>query len=425
MSSDTKIRISRSKYIEKNRPQAVLRMDLAEHLVGQPIMVRYFVDESQTTIDCITAIGIKDGIGRDCYRIISLGGMDLIRGVVEELPDVSELVHGEVYLYEDQETLEWFYVYLVDNGRQIEKITGGPYIFLNIEDRIVWYFTDGVLRREGDFYTREEVDRMHQGIQDIITKLDNRLTEKINSIEENINQAIPDLNQKITDLDNKLTTRIDDLETNLEERLDKHDEWLVELDKELFPLELTFTNLTGTLFLTGTTQDITFKSTVIRKSEDITTNCTFTLNNTPITLNSNGEYTENGVNTTTTFSLVATYPELGITKSASNTVNFGYNFYYGVIPVDWEITEENIKNLSQVKLQIKQNITFVSNLSQQKIAFTCPTVYGKLKFIKDSNNLDYLSDYNINNITIDGYEYYVYTKKVEATISNFYQTFTY
>lgn len=427
------IRISRSKYIEKDRPSAVLRLNLAEHFVGQPIMVRYYVDETQSTIDCITAIGIKDGIGKDCYRIISLGGMDLIRGVISELPDVSALVHGEIYLYEDPETLKWYYVYLLDNERQIEEVIGGPYVFLNIEDRIVWYFNDGVLRREGDFYTRKEVDKMHEGIQALVSELEEELNNKIQSlddrltkIEGDLEETIPDLNQKIEDLDNKLTNRIDTLESEVNNKLDEHNEWLIEIDKEVFPVSLSFSNITGNLFLTGTTQNITFKASVTRKGENITDECTYKLNGEPVVLDNMGQYTKNNINTTTTFTLEATYTKLGLVKTASNTVNFGYNFYYGVIPATgWDHTEENIKSLSNTKLQVKQNITFITNLNQEKIAFACPKIYGKLTFIKDSNNLDYLSDYNIEELTIDGYNYFLYTKKVESTISNFYQIFTY
>ena len=53
MSSTTKIRISRSKYIERDRSIAILRLEAAEHLLGQPVMVRYYTDSTQTEYDTI------------------------------------------------------------------------------------------------------------------------------------------------------------------------------------------------------------------------------------------------------------------------------------------------------------------------------------------------------------------------------------
>lgn len=383
--NETKIRISRSKYIEKDRSIAILRLNMANHLVGQPVMVRYYVDEEQTETDTLFAIGIKDGVGEDCYKVISLGGLNLVSDVVTELPDVSSLVHGELYLYQD-ENKEWYYVYETENERQIEKITGGPYTFTNIKDKYRWFYRDGILRREDDFYSTEEID-----IQ-------------------------------IGDLSETTLKRIEELEKGQEIQ----DNWLTEIDKVVFPLTLTFKNNTGTLFLTGTTQNIQYNIQVIRKEESVRDNCTYTLNGSTITLDSEGNYTENNVISTTTFNLVATYTPLGITKSASNTVTFGYNFYYGVIPANgWEINSDNIKSLGNTKLQAKTTTTFTTNLNLQKIAFASPVVYGAINHIYDANNFDYINDYTRSTINIDSFEYYIYVKNSEVTVTNFRQQFTY
>lgn len=386
MSNTTNIRISRSKYIERDRGIAILRLNLAQHLVGQPVMVRYYVDEEQTETDTLFAIGIKDGVGEDCYKVISLGGLNLVSDVVNELPDVSALTHGELYLYQDPEDKAWYYVYEVDNERQLEKITGGPYTFNNIKDKYRWFFNDGILRREDDFYSRDEID----------STLNDRFSAVIDRIEA------------------------------LEEEVKKHHDWLVEIDKEVFPLTVTFTNKTGTLFLTGTTQNITYNINVVRKGESVKNDCTYTINGSAIMIDDSGNYTKTGVTSTTTFNLVATYTELGITGTASNTVNFGYYFYYGAIPASgWTINETNVKALANRRLQIKQTTTFTTNLSLQKIAFACPSTYGAIAHIYDANSFDYINDYTRSSITVDGFDYYVYVKNSEVTVTNFRQQFTY
>lgn len=383
--TDFKIQISRSKYIETDRHIAWMRLNMCNHLVGQPVMVRYYVDEDQTETDTLFAIGIKNGIGEDCYKVISIGGLNIITGILYELPDVSALTHGELYLYQDSETKTWYYVYLLNNERQLEPIVG-DYAFTNLEDKYTWFYKDGVLKREDDFYTKSEIGILIDGLKNDILK---------------------------------------QIET-LEDEVKKHHDWLVEIDKEVWPMTITFKNTTGTLFLTGTSQNITFNIDAIRKGESIRNDCTFLLNGEPITLDESGNYTKEGVTETTTFTLEVTYPQLDMSSSAKSSVTFGYYFYFGIIPASgWVANEENIKALGNKKLQAKTNTTYVMNLNLQKLAFVCPVTYGKLSHIYDSNNFDYLSEYDIETVTVDGFEYYVYIKKTEVTITNFRQVYTY
>lgn len=385
MSSEVKIKISRSKYIETDRHIAWMRLNMCNHLVGQPVMVRYYVDENQTETDTLFAIGIKDGVGEDCYKVISLGGLNIITGVLYELPDVSALTHGELYLYQDSETKNWYYVYALNNERQIEPISG-DYAFANLDDKYTWFYKNGVLKREDDFYTKSETDNL------------------------------------LLELKKELLLRIE----ALEDEVKKHHDWLVEIDKEVWPLMITLKNTTGNLFLTGTSQNITFNLKVFRKGATVRKDCTFLLNGKPIELDEDGNYTENGVTQTTTFVFTINYTPLDMTATATTIVTFGYNFYFGIIPsTGWEVTEKNVKALTNKKLQTKENTTFVMNLNLQKLAFACPTTYGKLNHIFDSNNFDYLSEYNVTTISVDGFDYYVYVKKTEVTITNFRQVYTY
>ena len=187
MSNSYIIRINRSKYIERDRSIAILRLDQCQHYIGQPVQVRYYSNQEQTETDSVIAIGIKNGIGKDCYKVLSLGGLVLVRNVVKDPPDVSELVHGEIYLCPDEDGI-WSYIYEEGGVRQIEHITGGPFIFSNIEDKYRWFYRDGVLKREDDFNTEADIELLLSGYEnrfdDLTKKLEDlqRLVYKNNTL---------------------------------------------------------------------------------------------------------------------------------------------------------------------------------------------------------------------------------------------------
>ena len=107
------IRIARDKVIEKSRLACLLFLDKCNHLVGQQWQVRYYRDEEETEIDTLVAIGVKNGIGNECYRVISYGTRTAIAAITETLPDVSELAHGEIYIVRVNDV--WSYVTVSDD----------------------------------------------------------------------------------------------------------------------------------------------------------------------------------------------------------------------------------------------------------------------------------------------------------------------
>ena len=54
------IRLARDKKIEDSRKDAILFLDFQDHIVGQQWQVRYYRDESQTEIDTLVAIGVRN-----------------------------------------------------------------------------------------------------------------------------------------------------------------------------------------------------------------------------------------------------------------------------------------------------------------------------------------------------------------------------
>lgn len=397
------IKISRSKYVERDRSIAILRLNQHEFVIGEPVMVRYYADEKQTEIDNIFALGVKNGVGENCYQIISLGGLDLVRDVVTELPDVSLLVHGELYLYQDENNI-WNYVYEDGGVRQIEPITGGPFVFSSIEDKYRWFYKDGTLKREDDFYTESEINKMISG-------WDTNIQNAIKSIEEIKELAYK--NHAVT-----FPLRISFFDTNRQE------------DGKI-PLYRTGIRTSVNFFIKVIIPDINIETGEVN-SYEVTDDCILELNDSIITLPESNRYTVLGLTDTTRYRLVATYtdPSTGIVKKAVSyyTVKFGHNFYYGQIPEsEWNVTESNINSLPEVMVgDEKTLITFDGNLKSQRLAFAYPTKYGNLKSIYDTTSgLNHITDYNIETCKVNGIDYNVYIKDVALNYENFQQVYSF
>ena len=159
---DVKLKISRSKWIESSRDYAILRLDTGiNHMTGQPVMVRYYTDDSQETVNVIFAIGINNGKGHDCYKVVSFGQNIEVWGVGSELPTADMLAHNELYLYFNTDDGTWNFVYLSGDDRKIVPLENdNESIFYDLSTGYRWFSLNGKVKREDDFYTRAEIDSL-------------------------------------------------------------------------------------------------------------------------------------------------------------------------------------------------------------------------------------------------------------------------
>lgn len=170
MSKETIIKISRSKYIEESLEVALIRLDTLFHYKGVLKMINYYTDSSQNSFDTVFASGVKDGVGRDCYRIISLHQESIIWGAGSSLPDVSSLVHGEKYLYRDPSG-DWWLVQIASDGRtrEITELEPGPKTYDCLSDNSKWVVgEDRKARRITDIYSREEIDSLLEEVKNTV-----------------------------------------------------------------------------------------------------------------------------------------------------------------------------------------------------------------------------------------------------------------
>lgn len=168
---NTKLRFSRTEGIENSKNAAIIRLNNHEFLYGEPALIKYYTDPSKTVIEALLAVGTKNGVGKDCYELIFPQIYEFIHGVYEDkLPDISQLVHGEVYLYNDTKTGIWYKVFSVNGvNRTVETVTYQPKIFFNLFNNTLWISDDnGIVRQLSSIYTQEEIDAKIQSVIDHI-----------------------------------------------------------------------------------------------------------------------------------------------------------------------------------------------------------------------------------------------------------------
>ena len=367
MNKDYRIKVSSSKYVEESRAVAVIRLNERGFLKGEVVMLNYKKDpDKKTDIGTLVAIGIKDGTGEDCYRIISAGGSVVVRKVVESLADVSSLVHNELYIYKDPDN-KWYYVYKPENeaNRRIELITGGPYIFVDLDTGYRWFYRDGQCKREDEFFSSNNVQALLNEILSrndrIEVTSDSGFLFKVGDV-KNVALNIKTLDNSRNDISSKCRYSIDGQ------------------DIALVGGKYTIQNLTAD-------KDIEIVSNV-EVAEGI-------------------------------------YQQI----KEKVSIRFGYLFYYGRVEPTWEPNVDNIRALEYKKLNNRRSLELVdidiTNLS--KTVFCYPKRYGFLDHIFDYHGIDYLKDYVIydNHYVIDGEEYFVYLKKEPIKMFDFRQNYVF
>ena len=364
----SRIQISRSRYIEESRAIADLRLTEYSFLSGELVEVRYYKEpDKRTNIGVLLALGVKDGVGEDCYRIISSGGEVKARYVGTDLPDVSKLIHGELYVVQDEEGV-WNYVYKMDNSssRIIEPITEGPYIFQDLDSGYRWFYENQECKREDDFFSSEKITNILTSVGSI--KLKPIITSDVGYIFKK--GEVKDLVLDIKVLD-----------------------------------ELT--------------------------EDDLTEDCEFYVKGERLILSSEGKLIIPNLVDDEDIKVITKYPVYpGIYLSTSDIVSikFGYPFYYGVIGDLWEPSEKSILSLSNNIINYRKEWEWTGiDFSYKRVAIAYPKKYGTLAHIYDDNGLDYIRTYQpyYTKVVLWGEEYLVYVKKDVVSVSLFSQRYVF
>lgn len=115
---------------------ALLYLNSIKISEGKIYMKRYLEQASKSKVDVIVAVGISDGSGPACYKIISEAGRIVVWDIVDELPDISHVLHGQLYVYTSGE--QNYLVYIKAGTRIVEPIKF-PMITLCSKDCRLYY----------------------------------------------------------------------------------------------------------------------------------------------------------------------------------------------------------------------------------------------------------------------------------------------
>ena len=264
----TKVRFSRCREIMDSRSTAMIHLREKEFTVGEPALVNYFED-TNASVNTIMAVGIKDGKGPDCFRIITLGQYEIVWGVGRELPDVSSLVHDELYLYQDSNDV-WYYVSAEDGVRMIEPLLPYPHTFINIANNTIYVSdSDRRVRSINDVYTKSEIDALLSSISggefSSLSTLEQRLNEAYLRINEVVAQN-QSLVETIEGIQGSLSVIQDFGEkvSEIEERVSS-----LEVDDESGNVSGTFSSITISDNPSGGGDNIIIDSSTVVTSENI------------------------------------------------------------------------------------------------------------------------------------------------------------
>jgi len=245
MSNITKVRFSRCREVLSSRSTAMLHLREREFTRGEPVLVNYFEDPADnSSINTLMAVGIRNGHGRDCFRVITLGQYEIVWDVSNVLPDVSSLVHEEVYLWVDENGI-WWKVSAPDRAhRQIDPLEDGTHIYLSLADNVIYISDeDKHVRSIADTYTKNEIDSLIATISgsdwEGLGNLERRLAEAYESIQQviAINEGLVEQFEYIRDIADSLA--------NVNERFEAVEEKVasLEVNENTGTVDATFSSI--------------------------------------------------------------------------------------------------------------------------------------------------------------------------------------
>jgi len=209
----TKVRFSRCREVMETREAAMIHLREREFMIGEPAIVNYIDVRGNESLNTIMAVGVKNGKGPDCFKIITLGQYEIVWGVGRELPDASDVAHGELYLWQDRYGVWWYVSGEPQEGggvdRKKEPLLPYPHTFLNIVDNTVYVSDlDCHVRSICDVYTKSEID-------DLLAAISGGEFSSLSTLEQRLNEAYLRINE-VAEQNAELTEVIQGMQDSLE-----------------------------------------------------------------------------------------------------------------------------------------------------------------------------------------------------------------
>lgn len=177
------IKIKRSGEVFQSATEAIAFLSRTPHLPGQPVLVRYWASDTET--DAILAVGTQTGFGPGTYTIVSVGGVKVISGIItsdQELPDSSELINGEIWLYQESVTHDFYWIYLYEDTREVTIVNPEiNYRVFCLSDNSEYWLYGGSLEKANNYYSRDAIDRKISELTSELSETTRGLTDLVAS----------------------------------------------------------------------------------------------------------------------------------------------------------------------------------------------------------------------------------------------------
>lgn len=219
MSSSTTIKFFRSSTISNSLQEAIDKLNAISHLPGQPVIAYYYLNDK---VNCVLALGITEGIGKNAYSIISTEDKIIVDKIIfGELPDVTELSEKSITLCKVPESNTIYWVTRSGANRVVTEITdeNTSIQVKEISSGKYWWVNSQEIKEASDFPTKSEFNSLSnrtQGLEQtnkgIIFPTQKRHNEEINRL---MNKTFPmkiNFFRKIMDEDREVIKSINDCE---------------------------------------------------------------------------------------------------------------------------------------------------------------------------------------------------------------------
>lgn len=238
-------------------------------------------------------------------------------------------------------------------------------------------------------------------------------TEKAGMITAADKQMLLDANGAIINV-NRQIKALETTTSALKTALEKESANILELQKEVFPLVVTF-DVSPTIIKAGQETTVSLSWEARRKERDVTAEADITLDGDPATgkdkslaiVLSHGQHRQ--------LQLRAEYA--GMTVYCTRSVKGSLPTYFGPVAKTWTADEANISALSELTIGDRPLTRTGIATTDGKIALAYPKDFGALISVKDGNGYEVLSSYTRSEVSVNNHPYYCYLLTVPVTAS--------
>lgn len=212
--------------------------------------------------------------------------------------------------------------------------------------------------------------------------------------------------------DNALSGKIDAEASARGEANKNHDSKILELEKAVWPLELTL-SANPMLIEVGVPTNVTLSWEVRRRNKDVTTESVNTINSALVTGKSNVYAVNESAEKELNYILTAIFE--GLTESKTVKPKVTRPSYFGSVQKNWSASENAVKDLTKSLKGTREATYSGISISDGIIVYAYPVSFGELTSIKDGNGYEILPGYSRTTVTVNGIPYYCYYLTVPVT----------